>query len=212
MKNVGENFNEFTINFQAPQGIKRNLQRTYTGWGREVIEASGQQSTLRVQVLFALAWLHAILQERGTYVPQGWSHAYEFSDSDLRSAALILEPLVATGTVLYHFICMTNSKSFYILTFCLKNNALFVTGKIKWDYIYGLYESAIYGGRIDNSYDLRVLAVYLREYFNTSSLTGVKSFGPGITLPTSVKFTVSFGIKNVCCICAKYISFSCRNL
>lgn len=86
--------------YQAPQGIKRNLQRTYTGWGREVIEVPGHQSVLRVQVLFALAWLHAILQERGTYIPQGWSHAYEFSDSDLRSAVLILEPLVITGQLI----------------------------------------------------------------------------------------------------------------
>ncbi len=31
-----------------------------------------------------------------------------------------------------------------------------------WEAIHGLMEDAIYGGRIDNAYDLRVLRAYLR--------------------------------------------------
>jgi dynein heavy chain 2 len=34
--------------------------------------------------------------------------------------------------------------------------------KMDWEAIHGLMEDAIYGGRIDNSYDLRVLRSYLR--------------------------------------------------
>jgi len=33
-----------------------------------------------------------------------------------------------------------------------------------WEAIHGLMEDAIYGGRIDNYYDLRVLRAYLRYY------------------------------------------------
>lgn len=34
--------------------------------------------------------------------------------------------------------------------------------KMDWEAIHGLMEDAIYGGRIDNYYDLRVLRAYLR--------------------------------------------------
>lgn len=33
-----------------------------------------------------------------------------------------------------------------------------------WDTIHGLMEDAIYGGRIDNPYDLRVLRTYLHRF------------------------------------------------
>jgi len=62
------------ITFEAPPGIKKNLQRTFTSWGREFLEGSAR----RAQLLFLLAWFHAVVQERRTYLPQGWSKAYEF--------------------------------------------------------------------------------------------------------------------------------------
>ena len=34
-----------------------------------------------------------------------------------------------------------------------------------WETIHGLMEDAIYGGRVDNIYDLRVLRAYLRMFF-----------------------------------------------
>ena len=60
------------VTFEAPPGLKKNLQRTFTAWDAEVF-ASG--STQRAQVMFLLAWFHAIVQERRTYVPQGWTKA-----------------------------------------------------------------------------------------------------------------------------------------
>jgi dynein heavy chain 2 len=38
-------------------------------------------------------------------------------------------------------------------------------GDMDWDTIYGLMEDAIYGGRIDNPYDMRVLRSYLSLFF-----------------------------------------------
>ena len=38
-------------------------------------------------------------------------------------------------------------------------------GEIKWDFVVGLLSNAIYGGRIDNTWDLRVLVAYLEHYF-----------------------------------------------
>jgi hypothetical protein len=35
-----------------------------------------------------------------------------------------------------------------------------------WEAVHGIMEDAIYGGRVDNAYDLRVLRAYLRYYLN----------------------------------------------
>ena len=79
------------ITYEAPPGIKRNLQRTYESWSQEYIEQG--HSVVRSQALFALAWFHAIVQERRMLIPQGWSKFYEFSLSDLRAGASIIERL-----------------------------------------------------------------------------------------------------------------------
>lgn len=41
-----------------------------------------------------------------------------------------------------------------------------------WEFMYGLMENAIYGGRVDNSFDLLVLHSYLLQIFNNSVVTG----------------------------------------
>ncbi len=79
------------VTYEAPPGIKKNLQRTYDSWNREYV-AQGN-SILRSQALFALAWFHAVVQERRCYIPQGWSKFYEFSTSDLRAGANIIDRL-----------------------------------------------------------------------------------------------------------------------
>ena len=55
------------VSFEAPPGVKRNLQRTYDAWGSSLFS---QASHLQAQLLFMLAWFHAIVQERRAYMPQ----------------------------------------------------------------------------------------------------------------------------------------------
>jgi len=82
--------------FQSPQGVKKNLQRTYASWGPDFI-SSKSQGEIRAKALFALAWFHAVVQERRTFIPQGWAKFYEFSDADLRAGAEILQQLFKKG-------------------------------------------------------------------------------------------------------------------
>jgi hypothetical protein len=64
-------------------------------------------------------------------------------------------------------------------------------GNIKWDFVHGLYENAIYGGRVDNIYDIRVLSSYLREFFNTAVLVdGRKTLGSAVNIPTVGSYEV----------------------
>ncbi|KAJ3590900.1 hypothetical protein NHX12_008848, partial [Muraenolepis orangiensis] len=92
----------------------------------------------RAQSLFCLAWFHAVCQERRNYIPQGWTKFYEFSLSDLRAGYEIIDRLFEGG------------KSF------------------QWEFVHGLLENAIYGGRIDNPSDLRILRSYLEQFFSIS--------------------------------------------
>jgi hypothetical protein len=50
---------------------------------------------VRSQALFALAWFHAVCQERRNFIPQGWTKFYEFSFADLRAGADIIDRLCA---------------------------------------------------------------------------------------------------------------------
>uniref|UniRef100_A0A8C9YGF2 Cytoplasmic dynein 2 heavy chain 1 n=1 Tax=Sander lucioperca TaxID=283035 RepID=A0A8C9YGF2_SANLU len=121
----------------------------------------------RAQSLFCLAWFHAVCQERRKYIPQGWTKFYEFSMSDLRAGFEIIDRLFEGG------------KPF------------------QWEFVHGLLESAIYGGRIDNPSDLRILRSYLEQFFSAGLLSssisagqrkskgGARFFPPQISLPNS---------------------------
>ncbi|PRP81711.1 hypothetical protein PROFUN_10811 [Planoprotostelium fungivorum] len=113
-------------------------------------------STLRAQSLFTLAWFHAVIQERRAFVPQGWSKFYEFSFADLRGCAELLDNA-----------CANNVPT------------------LDWAPLHGLFENAIYGGRIDNDYDMRVLRTYL-QFFFTGEVIGKQAsrkLTKTITLP-----------------------------
>ena len=71
------------IAHEAPPGIKKNLQRTFQAFAS--LLPPGVDADY-MQIIFLLGWLHAIIQERRTYIPQGWTKFYEFSYGDLRAA------------------------------------------------------------------------------------------------------------------------------
>ena len=43
---------------------------------------------------------------------------------------------------------------------------------VQWDFMHGLMENAIYGGRVDNTFDMRVMTSYLLQYFSDYVVTG----------------------------------------
>ena len=53
------------------------------------------------KLLFVLAWLHAVLQERRIYIPQGWTSFYEFNSSDLACAKDIINRLFSQGKIFF---------------------------------------------------------------------------------------------------------------
>jgi dynein heavy chain 2 len=141
------------ITYESPPGIKKNLQRTYQTWVANYQEGN----LLKSQMMFILAWFHAILQERRTYIPQGWTKFYEFSYGDLKAGETMLSEVIA------------ESKG----------------AMPQWQTVYGLLENAIYGGRVDNEFDLRVLRAYLYQFFTSDVFQGITKLSNIIQVPKS---------------------------
>lgn len=138
------------------------MQRTLSTWGEEFFEKG---APLRTGLLFCLAWLHAVLQERRTYIPQGWSKSYEFSVGDLRAGAFIMDAAAAAAA----------------------ND-----GGLDIDVVHGLMEDAIYGGRIDNPYDARVLKAYLRRFFSQDVIEGRCPLNCNLSVPIPCSYEAAF--------------------
>ena len=41
-----------------------------------------------------------------------------------------------------------------------------------WETVHGLYSNAIYGGRVDDVHDIRILCSYLQEFFKQDVISG----------------------------------------
>ena len=50
--------------------------------------------------------------------------------------------------------------------------------------MHGLFANAIYGGRVDDTHDIKILDSYLRNIFNGDAVGGRKPIGP-FKMPTS---------------------------
>eukprot|EP01033_Poteriospumella_lacustris_P002713 gene2718-1970_t len=127
--------------FESPPGIKKNLQRTFDAWDPELFDGN---NPVRGRLLFLLACFHGVMQERRTFIPQGWTKFYEFSYGDLKAGTYVMEAV----------------------TEALAGKKGGGAEQLDWEIINGLMEDAIYGGRIDNAYDIRVLRAYLRMFFS----------------------------------------------
>ncbi|CAF0861312.1 unnamed protein product [Adineta steineri] len=97
---------------------------------------------IRAKAYFRLAWLHALVVERLRYTPLGWSKHYEINESDLR------------------FACDTIDQ-------WIRNEG---KDDIAWDALRYLIASCIYGGRLDNRFDQRLLASFVAKLFCQESL------------------------------------------
>jgi dynein heavy chain 1, cytosolic len=134
-----------TFVIEPPPGIKANLLRTLS-----VIPTSrmNKQPNERSRLYFLLAWLHAIIQERLRYVPLGWSKSYEFNESDLRCALDTIDCWVDTVA---------------------GGRANLPPNKVPFDAIFTLMSDCVYGGKIDNGFDRRLLDTFLKKLFTVAS-------------------------------------------
>lgn len=92
----------------------------------------------------------------------GWSKYYEFSDTDLSTSVKLIEDIWQTNSA-----------------------------RIQWPFISGLFTEAVYGGRIENIDDIKILYAYVKQFFNDEVLSHRwKPFNLDISIPTQPQFEV----------------------
>ncbi|XP_069493861.1 cytoplasmic dynein 1 heavy chain 1 [Ambystoma mexicanum] len=131
--------------FEPPPGVKANMLRTFSSIPVARICKSPNE---RARLYFLLAWFHAVIQERLRYAPLGWSKKYEFGESDLRSACDTVDTWLDDSA---------------------KGRQNISPDKIPWSALKTLMAQSIYGGRVDNEFDQRLLNTFLERLFTTSS-------------------------------------------
>lgn len=134
--------------FEPPPGIRANLLRTFsTVPASRMMKAPNE----RARLYFLLAWFHAIVQERLRYCPLGWAKHYEFSESDLRVACDTLDTWIDATAM---------------------GRTNLPPEKVPWDALITLLSQSIYGGKIDNDFDQRLLQSFLNKLFTAKSFEG----------------------------------------
>lgn len=134
--------------YEPPPGIRANLLRTFnTVPANRMMKAPSE----RARLYFLLAWFHAIVQERLRYVPLGWAKKYEFNESDLRVACDTLDTWIDTTAM---------------------GRTNLPPEKVPWDALVTLLSQSIYGGKIDNDFDQRLLTSFLTKLFTPRSFEG----------------------------------------
>lgn len=158
--------------FEPPPGIRANLLRTFsTVPASRMMKAPNE----RARLYFLLAWFHAIVQERLRYCPLGWSKYYEFNESDLRVACDTLDTWIDATSM---------------------GRTNLPPEKVPWDALVTLLSQSIYGGKIDNDFDQRLLLSFLTKLFTEKSFEAdfplvANVDGPGdlrhITMPDGTR-------------------------
>lgn len=97
---------------------------------------------------FIAAWFNAVVQERLRYTPIGWSKVYEFNQSDQT--------------------CLLTCIDEWIDSMGQGREAI-DPDKIPWDALRVFAHQSIFGGKVDNEFDLRILQSLVDYYFRKES-------------------------------------------
>ncbi|EDQ84975.1 uncharacterized protein MONBRDRAFT_12266 [Monosiga brevicollis MX1] len=135
-----------TFIYEAPAGVKASVTRALQSFSDQIDAAPSQ----RAHLYLLLAWLHGVIQERLRYAPLGWSKKYEFGEPDLRTAA----------DTIHTWIDRTAD-----------GQANVEPAAIPWEAIRTLLSKSVYGGRIDNEIDQRLLEAFVASVFTEQSFS-----------------------------------------
>ncbi|KAM6052185.1 dynein axonemal heavy chain 10 [Chlamydotis macqueenii] len=122
---------------EPPNGLKLNMRATYFKIPPEALEQCPHPAFK--SLVYVLAFFHAVVQERRKFGKVGWNVPYDFNESDFQ-------------------VCMEILNTY--LTKAFEQN----DDKIPWSSLKYLIGEVMYGGRAIDSFDRRILTVYMDEY------------------------------------------------
>ncbi|KAJ1514425.1 Dynein heavy chain 5, axonemal [Coelomomyces lativittatus] len=150
------NLLQISIKFtnEPPQGIKAGIKRTYNWLTQDMLDISNRAQYK--PLLYGLAFLHSIVQERRKFGPVGWNIPYEFNQSDLAASVQFVQNHV---------------------------DELQPKVGISWVTARYMFCEVHYGGRVTDDYDRRLLNTYGKVWFGDHMFLPEFQFYKGYTIP-----------------------------
>ncbi|XP_007489994.2 dynein axonemal heavy chain 10 isoform X1 [Monodelphis domestica] len=122
---------------EPPNGLKLNMRATYFKISHDMLEQCPHPAFK--PLVYVLAFFHAVVQERRKFGKIGWNVPYDFNESDFQ-------------------VCMEILNTYLTKAFQQNDN------KIPWGSLKYLIGEVMYGGRAIDSFDRRILTIYMDEY------------------------------------------------
>lgn len=124
---------------EPPDGLGQNIMQTYASLSEDIFNECPREEFKAL--LYVLSYFHAVIQERKKYGKIGWNVPYDFNASDYLISRRLINMYLTTAHE-------TGEEDL---------NRTYETLR----YLIG---EAMYGGRVTDDYDRRVLMCYLEEY------------------------------------------------
>ena len=122
---------------EPPDGLKQNMRSLYSKLDQSLLDEC--PNPVYRPLIYTLCFLHAVVLERRKYGKIGWNVPYDFNESDFNISRRLL--------------CLYLTKAYE------DNDEHLPWGSLKY-----LIGDAMYGGRVSDDFDRRVLSTYLAEY------------------------------------------------
>lgn len=142
--------NAVKMTMEPPTGLKNNLLQSYEGISNRDLNDCAKPKEFK-KLMFALAYFHAIIQDRRKFGSIGWNIRYEFSEEDFGVCKRQLKIFLDTGDVI----------PYKVLNF--------------------IFAEINYGGRVTDYIDVRLMNNIINTYIRPEVLTDTFCFsGSGL--------------------------------
>ena len=123
---------------EPPDGLRLNVKANFSKLTDEDLDSCNHNDFK--SLVYVLSFFHAVIQERKKFGKIGWNVTYDFNESDFRISHQLINLYLSKAT--------DNQED-----------------TLPWNTLRYLIGEAMYGGRVTDDFDRRVMSTYLHEYF-----------------------------------------------